>query len=83
MSWMCKLKMTSPGNPRFHVSKGKPLVIHASIAPLYNLSVGGIHAVRSLRSRSGRGLIKLVLAGYPEIGVLPMSHFQHDHPYLC
>lgn len=51
--------------------------------PLYNLSAEGIHAVWSLRSRSGRGLIKLVLAGYPEIGVLPMSHFQHDHPYLC
>lgn len=49
----------------------------------YNLSAGGIHAVWSLRSRSGRGLIKLVLAGYPDIGGLPMSHFQYDHPYLC
>lgn len=54
----------------------------ASIGPVKALWLG-IHAVWSLRSRSGRGLIEHALAGYPEIGVLPMSHFQHDHPYLC
>lgn len=31
----------------------------------------------------GCELVKLVLAGYSEIEVSPMTHFQHDHPYLC
>lgn len=78
--------MTCPRNPCIRVAKGKTLRLRrskASIAPLFNLLAVWIHAVWSLRSRSGRGLIKLVLAGYPEIEVLPMSHFQHDHPYLC
>lgn len=35
-----------------------------------------------LRFRSGPVVIKLVLAGNPEIEVLPESHFQHDRPYL-
>ena len=82
---LAQAEMTCLGNPRVHRAKGKSSISKCSNPLLHYItsSAEGIHAVWSLRSRSGPGLIRLVLAGYPEIGVLPMSHFQHDRPYLC
>lgn len=55
---------------------------HHPLHPLSYSYTEGAHVVFSLRFRSGTVVIKLVLAGDPEIWVLPESHFQHDRPYL-